>query len=297
MNPATSSRYAVRILRLLLAVLLFGLLASCSTVRLGYSNGDTLLYWWLDGYVDFRSAQKSKVKSDISSLLNWHRSTQLPQYAQVLAQLQNRLAGNPGPAEVDAAMKQIEQMSQVVLLRAVPELTDLALSLDEAQLTYLARKFDKNNEEFRKKHMSEAPDKQAKIRFKKVMKEANDWFGSFSREQEDKIRQYADKRPQNYQFWMDERIARQKKILQLLAQLQRDHPSSEVAQGMVRQAILASYERPAQPERRAQFEAWNDTTAEMIVAIIRDATPEQKIHAHKKLQGWIEDCHYFMAGK
>lgn len=297
MNLATPSRFAVRILRLLLAVLLFGLLSSCSTVRLGYSNGDTLLYWWLDGYVDFRSAQKNKVKLDISNLLNWHRSTQLLQYAQVLAQLQTRLAGNPGPAEVDASMKQIEQMSQATLLKAVPELTDLALSLDEAQLTFLARKFDKNNEEFRKKHMSEAPDKQAKIRFKKVMKEANDWFGSFSREQEDKIRQYADKRPQNYQFWLDERIVRQKKILQLLAQIQRDNPGHEVAQGMVRQAILANYERPAQPERRAQFEAWNDTTVDMIVAIIRDATPEQKAHAHKKLQGWIEDCQYFMAGK
>src|SRR4051794_30648541 len=41
------------------------LVAGCSAVRLGYANGDTIVYWWLDGYVDFNADQKSWVKADI----------------------------------------------------------------------------------------------------------------------------------------------------------------------------------------------------------------------------------------
>jgi len=50
---------------LLLVLMLLNFLGSCSTVRFGYSNADTLAYWWLDGYVDFHSAQKLR-SSEIS---------------------------------------------------------------------------------------------------------------------------------------------------------------------------------------------------------------------------------------
>jgi len=53
------------------------LLAACSSLRLAYNNGDTLLYWWLDAYVDFDSGQKGEVKQDIDDLFRWHRKTQL----------------------------------------------------------------------------------------------------------------------------------------------------------------------------------------------------------------------------
>lgn len=279
------------------ALLLLVLLSSCSTVRIGYANGGSLLYWWLDGYVDFDSAQKPLVKRDINQLLLWHRKTQLPQYAQFLAQMQRQMQASPGHAEIEAGMHQIEQFSQATMLKAVPELTDLALSMNEAQILYLAKKFDKNNEEFRKKYMTDTPEAQQKTRFKKVMSELEDWFGGFSSEQEDAIRQYADKRPANYVFWMEERILRQQKILLLIRQLQQDKPGREAAQALVQKAVLASFEHPAQPERKAQFDAWNDSTIDMVVFVIKDATPKQKAHAHKKLQGYIDDCQYLLAGK
>ena len=37
-------------------------LAACSSVRFAYNQGDTLLYWWLDAYVDMDSEQKGAVE-------------------------------------------------------------------------------------------------------------------------------------------------------------------------------------------------------------------------------------------
>ncbi len=297
-NHATSGIAApMRCLRLLLVLMLLTTLGSCSTARLGYSNADTLAYWWLDGYVDFRSSQKTKIKQDIAQLLSWHRSTQLPQYVQTLTQMQSTLAANPGPAELEAVFRQVEQFSQVLLLKAVPELTDFVLTMEESQKAYLARKFEKNNEEFRDKYLDLTPEKQAKARFKKVLKQTDEWLGSVNREQETLIARYLDKHPPNYAQWLEDSIARQRGVLQLLTQIQTEKPNREAAQAMIQRAILASYEPSDQAERRAQSEASRAAMQQLVSAIIRASTPEQKTHARNKLQDWIDDCKHFVGRK
>lgn len=283
-----------RLVRLLLVLVLLNLLGSCSTARLGYSNADTLAYWWLDGYVDFSSSQKAKVKQDIAQLLSWHRTTQLPLYVQALTQMQSKLAANPSPIELEASFQQVEQFSQSVLLKALPELTDFALAMDASQKAHLARKFEKNNEDFRDKYLDLTPEKQAKARFKKVVKQADDWLGSVSRTQEAIIANYLDKHPPNYTQWLDDSMARQRAVLQLLTQIQNEKPSREVAQAMVQRAILANFE-PA--EQRTQAEASRVSIQQLMADIIRTSSQEQKAHAHKKLQGWIDDCKYLIARK
>ncbi|MFZ6798984.1 DUF6279 family lipoprotein [Undibacterium sp. Di24W] len=286
-----------RWMRNLLVLVLLTLLGSCSTVRLGYSNADTLAYWWLDAYVDFRSPQKTKVKRDIAQLSSWHRSTQLPQYVQALTQMQATLAANPGFAEIEVTFRQVEQFSQVVLLKALPELTDFVLTMDESQKAYLARKFEKNNEEFRDKYLDLSPEKQAKARFKKIVKQTDDWLGSVSREQEAIIARYLEKHPPNYAQWLEDSMARQRSALQLLTQIQMEKPSREVAQGMVQRVIIATFEPLEQAERRAQSDASRVAMQQLIFTLIRTSTQEQKMHASNKLQDWIDDCRYFIARK
>lgn len=283
--------------RVLLVLMLSMILGSCSTARLGYSNADTLAYWWMDGYVDFNSSQKTKVKRDIAQLLNWHRTTQLPQYAQTLTQMQALLAANPGQADIENAFRQVEQFSQVILLKAVPELTDFVLTMDESQKTHLARKFEKNNEDFRDKYVERTAEKQAKERRKKLFKQADEWLGSVSREQEAIINRYLEKHPPTYAQWLDDSIARQRLALQLITQIQTEKPSRETAQALVQRALLASYEPSEQAERRAQAEASRLAMQQLIVSILRVSTPEQKTHASKKLQNWIDDCKYLIAKK
>jgi len=287
----------VRLARLLLILLLLSLLGSCSTARLGYSNADTLAYWWLDGYVDFHSSQKTKIKQDIAQLLSWHRSTQLPQYVQALTQMQSTLMANPDSVEIEAKFRQVEQFSQTVLLKALPELTDFALAMDESQKAHLVRKFEKNNEDFRDKYFDLTPEKQAKARFKKVVKQADDWLGSVSRTQEAIIANYLEKHPPNYAQWLEDSMARQRAVLQLWTQIKNEKPSREAAQTMVQRAIMASYVPTEQTTQRTQVEASRASIQQLMADIIRTSSQEQKAHAHKKLQGWIDDCKYLIARK
>ena len=211
--------------------------------------------------------------------------------------MQATLSANPSSAEIEAFFRQAEQFSQVVLLKAVPELSDFVLTMDESQKAHLVRKFEKNNESFRDKYIDLTPEKQIKERRKKIMKQADEWLGSVSREQEAIIIRYLDKYPPNYTQWLEDSIARQRVALQLLTQIQMEKPSREVAQAMVQRAILATYEPSEQAERRVQSDASRLAMQQLISSIIRTSTQEQKTHASNKLQDWIDDCKYFVARK
>ena len=61
-------------------------------VRLGYGQGPSLAFRWLDGYVEFDDAQSLQASAPaLDDCFAWHRRTQLPDYAELLARAQAEL--------------------------------------------------------------------------------------------------------------------------------------------------------------------------------------------------------------
>ena len=265
------------------------LLAACSSLRLAYNNGDTLLYWWLDAYIDFDSEQKAEVKQDIDDLFRWHRKTQLQDYAQVLQHAQQQLKGNPTPADLLADYQDVRRRTQALLIKAAPDIAELALSLKPEQLEQMEKKFNKNNSKFRRENMRGDAEEQNKFRYKKSMEQFELWFGGFSREQEAAIRRASDARPLDNALWLDERMRRQRNILSLARRIMQEKPSKEVAVGWINDLIRQSFERMDQGERKAFFDTYTNSTVELVHTVIRISTPQQKEHAQKRMAGWIKD--------
>ena len=71
------------------------LLSGCGiALRLGYNQGPSLAFRWLDGYAEFDDAQSLHVRGAIDNWVAWHRRTQLPDYAGLLARAQAELQGS-----------------------------------------------------------------------------------------------------------------------------------------------------------------------------------------------------------
>ncbi|MGV7210985.1 DUF6279 family lipoprotein [Oxalobacteraceae bacterium A2-2] len=276
-------------LRSIVLILLMVLAAGCSSLKLAYNNGDTLLYWWLDGYVDLDAEQKGWVKKDIDQLFHWHRTTQLRDYAQILQKAQHQLQGTPTTADLLADYQDIKQRTQTLLMEALPDLADLARSLKPEQIDQMEKKFASNNAEFRKKNMKGDAEAQQKYRYKKAMEQFELWFGSFTSEQEAALRKASDARPLDNQVWLEERMRRQKAIVALARKVQREKLGKEATMALLSATIKDNFERLDHSERSAFFNSYNQATAEMILTAIRIATPAQKLHAHQRMQGWIDD--------
>lgn len=284
----THDRLAQRF-RLVCLIVIITVAAGCSSVRFAYNNGDTLLYFWLNAYLDLDSDQGGFVRKDIDQLFQWHRQTQLRDYAQLLATGQRQLAGNMTEAELQAGFREIMARSELLALKALPELADLARTVRPEQIAQMEKKFNSNNEDYRKKFLRGDREKRQKLRFKKVMQQFELWFGNFSRDQEALLRKASDARPLANEIWLDERMRRQKKILSVLRKVQQEQLGKEATMALIDGLIRDIFDRFESPERKAFFDGYISGTLQMILTGIKIATPQQKEHAHKRMQGWIDD--------
>jgi hypothetical protein len=264
-------------------------LAGCSSLRLAYNHGDTLLYWWIDGYVDLDAEQKPVVKADIDNLFQWHRKTQLRDYIQVLQTGQRQLQGNPTAADLANDYDEVRRRTQLLLFKALPELADLARSLKPEQIAQMEKKFASNNAEFRKKNMKGDKEAQQKYRYKKSMEQFELWFGNFSSDQEAVIRKASDARPLDNEFWLNERLRRQHAIVTLAKKVQTEKLSKEATMALLHGLVKDSFEPPEAADRRKFIDSYTDATIQLVLTVVKIATPAQRAHAQKRMQGWIDD--------
>jgi hypothetical protein len=275
--------------RVLFVALLLVLVAGCSTVRFTYNHGDTLLYWWLNAYLDLDSDQSDWVKKDIDKLFQWHRKTQLRDYSGLLANWQRQLKGNPTQADLLSDYRDVKTRTELLAFKALPEMADLARSVKPEQIAQIEKKFKSNNDDFRKKFMSGDQEKQHRARFKKAMDQLELWFGHFSGDQEAVLRRASDARPLDNEVWLQERMLRQQKIVTLLRRVQQEKMNKEQAMAAIHTLLRDFFDRMDAPDRKAFFDAYADNTSRFILTAIKIATPAQKAHAQKRMQGWMDD--------
>ena len=287
----------VRPVRVLCVMLLVLSMAACSAIKLTYNNGDTLAYWWLNAYLDLDSEQASWVKKDIDELFRWHRRTQLRDYAQLLASGQRQLAAGVTEADLQNDFRDVRARSELLAFKALPELADLARSVKPEQIAQMEKKFRKNNETYRKKFMSGDMEKRQKVRFEKTMEQFELWFGDFSREQEETLRKASDARPLKGETWLEERMLRQRKIIAVLRKVQQEKLGKDATMALLHNLVKDLFHRFDAPERKAFYDTQIDGSIQMVLMATKIATPEQKQHAHKRMQGWIDDFNTLAADK
>lgn len=288
-NTQAPASFSLNRLTYVVLALMLVVVAGCSSLRLAYNNGDTVLYWWLNAYVDLDRDQKGWVREDIDKLFDWHRKTQLKDYVEILRKGQKQVQGNVTQAELLADYSEIKSRTQSLLLKAAPDLADLARSLKPEQIAQMEKKFKSNNDDYRKKFLTGDQEKRQQLRYKKSMEQFELWFGSFSREQEAAIRKASDARPLDNEIWLDERSRRQRNVLNLVQKVQTEKLGKEATVALINTLIRDSFERLEHSERKPFFDAFENSTAQMVLTVIKIATPAQKEHAVKRMQGWIDD--------
>jgi hypothetical protein len=276
-------------LRLLLLCSLVAMLAACSSIRFTYNHGDTLLYWWLNNYLDLDSEQSGFVKRDIDSLFQWHRKTQLKDYVQLLQTGQRQLAGNITATDLHNDYDEIRSRTELLAFKALPELAELARTVKPDQIAQMEKKFNKNNDDYRKKFMKGDLEDQQKARFKKSMEQFDLWFGHFSSEQEAILRKASDARPLNNDIWLDERVRRQKRIIAVVRKIQQEKLSKDATIVQLHGLVRELFDRLESPERKTFYDNYEESTIQMILTAVKIATPAQKANAQKRMQGWIDD--------
>jgi hypothetical protein len=274
---------------LLLLLFLLGLLQGCSAVRLGYGHADSLARWWVDQYVDLSPEQDTLVQERLARFFAWHRKTQLPDYVAVLRQGQQFVAGQPTLADARALDESIVRRVRTATDQAIPDIADLLASLGPSQIERIAARYAEKNIDYAKEAgLSDGESAQRKARQKRLLERAEYWFGDLNGEQRASLQRMIDAQETGTQFRYEERLRRQRELLDLARQVQREKPPRERVIQLLRD-YAARFDLPPDPGRRTQALALRRAAAELTVAIHAMTTPAQRAHARQKMDDLISD--------
>lgn len=285
-------------------------LGACSTARLAYNQAPNLLYWWLDGYMDFNGTQSGQARQDIDAFLAWHRSTELPTYARQLQQWQTLATQDITPAQACAQFDAVRGAVQRASERGLKPLTRLALRLTAEQQAHLQRHQTKSNESFEKEFVRGSPEQRLSQRLDKAVDRYEMLYGRLNPPQRELLQTSLQQSPWDAQKNLQERLIRQADLRQTLQAIQAKQTIAGVGEtngggdgnGPVDAAALEasrSYLARVINSPTPGYSAYSQSQVQhgctQFAALHNATTPEQRAHAVRVLKGYEDDLRALVA--
>lgn len=307
MGVATSGpRFNLRriIARALLLAALVLLLGACSATRLAYNQAPNFTYWWLDDYVDFTNDQSPAARADLERFFAWHRSAELPLYAQRLAQWQTLAQQDITPEqacnEVDAIRASFNRMSE----RGVVPLATLALQLTPAQLEQMQRNQTKGDNDFAKDFLRGTPKQRLEKRLDRAIDRYQTLYGTLTEVQRQQLKTGLQQSAWDPQRTQAERQRRQAAMLRTIREVQAVHGAAFATTGSRTPptdavAALRNWSQQLQNSPTPGYPAYSAALVKdgctQFATLHNSTSPEQRAHAVGVLKGYEGDMRALVA--
>jgi len=285
MRPSLISRW-VRIIGL--AVALAWAVAGCSVVRLAYNQAPDMLYWWADGYVDFNQTQVPRVREAIAAWFGWHRTTQLRDYADLLARARAQVAEPVTPAVACRWWDDLRERYDLALEKAIPSMADLVVTMTPEQLQHMERRFAKGLDEMRADFLRGDLAERQQAALKRTVDRFEMIYGRTDEEQRRQIAAGVTASPFDAERWIAERAARQQDMIVTLSRVIAQRSTPEAAQAALR-ALAERAERSPRPAYRDYTKRLIEYNCAFVARIHNLTTQAQRETAQIKLAGWEAD--------
>jgi len=165
-------------------------ITSCSN-KIAYNYLDWAVMWQVNKYVDLNTQQKQEAKRAINTFHAWHKTTQLPKYAQFFKRAKPILLNNPTASQLHAFTDDMQIFIDDALIQLIPTIISITQTLDEKQVSQILKKVDKDNKKYKKKYVDISEKKLLKARQKQLDKYLKKLIGDLTREQKAWLTQWS----------------------------------------------------------------------------------------------------------
>lgn len=284
-SPLCKDPLMLRRLKLLVVVLTLSLvLAGCNRVGLAYRNLDVIIPWTLNDYLDMNAGQKSWFNDTLKEHLAWHCTTQLPGYLDWLDRLQQMVDANQ---VTDAALQtrtvEAKQAIAEVAREITPSAIELLQGLDDEQVedmnAALAKDLRKRQDEYLKPPLQQ----QIKERAERMRKRLDSWMGPLSPSQQARVLAWSVALGEQNEQWIGNRAHWQAQFIDAVQQRR----SADFPQKM--QQLLVDRESLWTPHYRAAYAQTEAQARSLIVDLMADSTPQQRLKLTQKIDGVRSD--------
>ena len=229
------------------------------------------------------------MREALTAWFSWHRRTQLPDYADLLASLEADVLADTTAERVCAVWGTCAAVSIGASSRRCRRSSRIAMTLKPAQFTSIEERYAQSNAEYRDDFMQADPAKRARAMVKRTASRAEWLYGDLDRSQRGTpgaVRRRLRRSTRNCAY--DERRRRQQDALRTL----RASPTAACTTPAATTAIRAWLQRLDHSPRevyRVHAERLVQHNCRMAADLHNSTSAAQRQMALKKLRSWASD--------
>ena len=273
-----------RALRALLAVLVISVSTSGCTTKLAYDFLDWGLYWELKDYVKFTRDQRLLVKDEISQLIDWHRSEELPQYADQLEKLSKELKSGITVGQLEEFSNNLRDSWQRIVIKTLPAAVDIISNLTDEQVNDFLKMLIEKEGDDAKKIEKGTHVRTVKKREAYVSKKIVDVIGKLNEDQKSLIAQWALSMKPTQELSLAQAIQWRTRMQTVLAER---HNEQQMEDNLM--VLFANPEQLRSASYRRVIEKNKRLIMQLLFDLNRTLTNQQRSKLIKKLQSYIND--------
>ena len=271
-------------LRALLAVLVISVSTSGCTTKLAYDFLDWGLYWELKDYVKFTRDQRLLVKDEISQLIDWHRSEELPQYADQLEKLSKELKSGITVEQLEESYNNLRDSWQRIVIKTLPAAVDIISNLNDEQVNDFFEMLIEKEGDDAKKIEKGTNARTLKKREAYVSKKIVDVIGKLNEDQKSLIAQWALSMKPTQELSLAQAIQWRTRMQTVLAER---HNEQQMEDNLM--VLFANPEQLRSASYRRVIEKNKRLIMQLLFDLNQTLTKQQRSKLVKKLQSYIND--------
>ncbi|MCU0805753.1 MAG: DUF6279 family lipoprotein [Burkholderiales bacterium] len=286
MHPARDFLRPLRFCGSRVAVLAAALvLAGCGTaLRVAYNQGDVAVRLAAHEYLDLHGEQSDVFKEQLKVFHAWHRTEELPRYAELLDGAAKRVQKGLAPEDVRWAAAAIRERTRVLTEQAVDDAAPVLVTLNADNVVALEKKLAANNARFAKDYLSPDEGRNERNRAKRMKENFEDWLGALSDEQEAMIEAYVRASPLINAAMFEDRKRRQRELVELL-KANRGNPGLTAKVRI----FMLDWEAQRGPEYARLAREQEERLTRLLVAMDKTLSPKQRQHAVDRLEFYAKE--------
>lgn len=264
----------------LLALVALALLGGCSATRLMYNNAELFLRWQTGRYLDVHGPQSEELDTRIAAFLAWHRAEALPRYVALVREADARIGRGLSRADLVWGYDSFQKETRAAMRAAAEQAAPLLDRLSDEQLEHLRSRFAEDNRKFAKEQLEGDETERRRRRVKRNVERLEDWLGSLSNAQVERVRRYSERAPLVGEMRDRERRRLQAEFVAILRAREATRRLPEWAQ---------HWDRHREPAFAAAHRANVDALYDMLLELDRSLTPEQRASARARMLEFAAD--------
>lgn len=267
--------------KIIFIVLLILAVAACSIKTL-YNRLDYLIPSYVEGMVSLDDVLEEKVEQRTQTLINWHRNTQLIQYADLLRTFQHDLDSPLTEEQVIQRISAMESLWYPLSQKVNEEMATLLPLLNAEQREELFASIEEKNEDFYDEYVDLDNEERIEQYTESMLDNYESWFGEFNERQQHDVEQAAYQLHSSASLRLQQRKVWQQSIREMLESADHTEKKTERLR-----TFFENFNIDDDAELASANAANVQLFAKLTVQIVNRLTPDQKEYFTDKTNDYI----------